>query len=163
TVQVSTNTGTEVRDVLVTDVAAALARIDKPSPLEHTPFHELVTDPAHMAALVEALTHLATVRPDRIPATGPAPPPRRRVAARITAAVGPALLRFALGLDTTAGNTATSEDAMPDDPEQPAATGRGVAVSANATQVRSGTVTTVVDALSEAQRSRLRRDVDKLL
>jgi hypothetical protein len=161
TTHVTTDTDIELRDVLVTDVEAALARIDQPSPLEHTPFHELVADPAQLAALVDALTHLASVRPDRVPGTSPGTSGRRQIEARVKGAVGPALLRFALGLDTHEQTSTSTDEEMFEGSEQTATAEPGPA--APTTDVRPGSVTTVVDLLSEAQRTRLRRDIEKLV
>ncbi|MFF3868198.1 hypothetical protein [Micromonospora sp. NPDC001898] len=165
TVCVATDTGAEIRDVVVTDVAAALSRIDRPSPLEHASLHIVIVDQAHLAALFEALNHLSTVRPDRI-ATPPGTSRRRQVEGRITAAVGPALLRFALGVDRNLP-TPADDDILdgPDDEDdgsrpawqdEPRTTGK-------ASPVRSDTVATVLDALTAGQRTRLRREIEALV
>ncbi|MEU4779384.1 hypothetical protein [Micromonospora sp. NPDC023633] len=161
--QVVTDDGTELRDVLVTDVAAALSRIDRPSPLEHTSLPQVLADSAHTAALLEALHHLASVRPDRIP-QAPVGGRRRQVENRVRSAVGPALLRFALGLNdahtqTSADDEDIFEGADPESSPSPARRTR----PAPATPAWPGTLASVLDALTPGQRARLRRDVTALV
>ncbi|SCF19411.1 hypothetical protein GA0074696_3333 [Micromonospora purpureochromogenes] len=166
TAHVVTDAGAQIRDVVVTDVTAALSRIDRPSPLEHTSLPLVVADQAHMAALFEALTHLASVRPDRI-AAPPGTSRRRQVEGRIKTAVGPALLRFALGLE--AGRPASPDDDVifdgPRHPElEPSSTGKGhLGSGPDSPPTHPETVATVLDALTERQRKQLRRDVVSLV
>ncbi|MEU1687924.1 hypothetical protein [Micromonospora sp. NPDC005707] len=164
TVHVGTDTGAEIRDVVVTDVPAALSRIDHPSPLEHTSLALVIADQAHLAALFEALAHLASVRPDRV-VTLPGTNRRRQVEGRITAAVGPALLRFALGVDV-ADRAAPHDEEIFDGPDEPggAPPERPEERTArNAPTTRTETVATVLDALTPGQRAVLRREVGALV
>ncbi|MFG2054183.1 hypothetical protein ACGFI9_09130 [Micromonospora sp. NPDC048930] len=166
TVHVVTDTGAEIRDVVVTDVPAALSRIDRPSPLEHTPLPLVIADQAHLAALFEALAHLASVRPDRM-VTPPGTNRRRQVEGRVAAAVGPALLRFALGVDVESRATPTDEEIFdgPDEEtgEASPAERREERAPRNASTTRTETVGTVLDALTPGQRTRMRREVEALV
>lgn len=160
TASVSTEAGIEFHDVIVTDVTAALSRIDRPSPLEDRSLAEVVADPAYTAALFEALTHLARVRPDQLP---PAPQAarRRRVEERIRTAVGPALLRFSLGL-AEARRTVPADHDLFDDPEPAEPTPTSTQTGAEAAAAPEA-VATILDGLTERQRNRLRQDVGRLV
>ncbi|MEU0546747.1 hypothetical protein [Micromonospora sp. NPDC005979] len=167
TVSVETDLGVEVRDVVVTDVTAALSRIDRPSPLEHTSLPLVIADQAHLAALLEALAQLAAVRPDGI-ATPSGVDRRRQVEGRITAAVGPALLRFTLGVDDRNRPTSVDEeifdDLEKDNGASPVGSGqekRGR--TAERPPARAETVATVLDALTPNQRKRRQREVEELV
>ncbi|WP_102656167.1 hypothetical protein [Verrucosispora sp. ts21] len=165
TTSVVTDTGTQIRDVVVTDVGAALSRIDHPSPLEHTPLPFVIADQAHQAALFEALAHLASVRPDRI-ANSSADNRRRQVENRITTAVGPALLRFTLG--TNHQRRSTPADSEIFDPNDENDTSPSTRQSENETAWHTSpahpeTVATVLDALTTGQRTRLRREIQELV
>ncbi|MEU8386672.1 hypothetical protein [Micromonospora sp. NPDC048843] len=166
TVNVETDMGVEVRDVVVTDVTAALSRIDRPSPLEHTSLPLVIADQAHLAALVEALAYLASVRPDGI-ATPPGINRRRQVEGRITAAVGPALLRFTLGVDGRSRSTPADEEIFDDADEDNGASPRvgqeEQRTTAERPPARAETVATVLDALTPGQRTRLRREIEGLV
>ncbi|WP_200210392.1 hypothetical protein [Micromonospora coerulea] len=161
--RVLTDVGVELRDVLVTDVVAALSRIDRPSPLEHTSLPQVLADTAHTAALFEALRHLASVRPDRIPQTSVGR--RRQVENRVKSAVGPALLRFVLGLNDGRIPTSADDDDIFEE------VGRGSsgqspaqrARPASTTAARPETLASVLDTLIPGQRARLRRDVTALI
>ncbi|SCL44877.1 hypothetical protein GA0070606_0495 [Micromonospora citrea] len=159
---VTTDDGTECRGVLVTDVSAALSRIDRPSPLEHTSLPQVVADSAHTAALFDALRHLASVRPDRIP-QAPTGGRRRQVENRVASAVGPALLRFALGLtDARTPTSADDEDIFEGtDPEAPRSSARRTRQAPHPGPPE--TLASVLDALTPQQRARLRRDVSALV
>ncbi|MDT0532330.1 hypothetical protein RM555_25340 [Micromonospora sp. DSM 115977] len=160
---VVTDDGTEDRDVLVTDVAAALARVERPSPLDDRSLPQVLADSAHTAALFEALRHLASVRPDRISQTS-AGGRRRQVENRVKSAVGPALLRFALGLnDARTATSADDEDIFEGaDPESPSSPSRR-SRPASAISAVPGTLASVLDTLAPGQRTRLRNDVTALV
>ncbi|MEU8186708.1 hypothetical protein [Micromonospora carbonacea] len=166
TVHVATDTGAEIRDVVVTDVTTALSRIDRPSPLEQVSLPAVIVDQAHLTALFEALAHLATVRPERLAA--PSGISRRRyVEGRINAAVGPALLRFALGLDRSRPSP-TGDDIFDGSDDENggsrrAPQGQATAVRDAAPSQRPETVATVLDTLTTGQRARLRREIGELV
>ncbi|GAA0400559.1 hypothetical protein GCM10009541_49630 [Micromonospora gifhornensis] len=166
TTHVETDTGAQIRDVVVTDVPAALSRIDHPSPLEHASLPLVIADQAHLAALFEALAHLASVRPDRIVAS-PGVDRRRQVESRITATVGPALLRFALGMDGRSTLVPPDDeifDGSDDENDASRPTPQGETGTAGAVPpARPETVTTVLDALTGGQRTRLRREIQELV
>ncbi|WBB81279.1 hypothetical protein O7606_07865 [Micromonospora sp. WMMD882] len=164
TVRVVTDTGAEIRDVVVTDVTAALSRIDRPSPLEHASLHVVIADQAHLAALFDALAHLSTVRPDRI-ATPQGTSRRRRVEGRITTAVGPALLRFALGMDRILPTPADDDifDGLDNEDDGPQPARQMEPRKTGNPPLRPETVATVLDALTTGQRTRLRREIERLV
>lgn len=162
TTTVVTDDGSELRDALVTDVDAALTRISRPSPLEHTPFHTLIGDPVLTAALVEALTDLAAVRPDSSAGPRSGAKRRRRAEERITTAVGAALLRFALGLSFTTVTTSVDiAEVEGDDTEQPAVGESGMTTPAPTS--KPAATQSAVDALTDSQRGVLRAMMWRLL
>ncbi|ADU11420.1 hypothetical protein ML5_5972 [Micromonospora sp. L5] len=167
TTHVTTDTGTEIRNVVVTDVDAALSRIDRPSPLEHTPLPLVIADHEHMEALLKALADLASVRPDNTTAPAPGTDRRRQVERRITAKVGPALLHFTLGLDNRRRSTPTDDEIfnLPDGDDAASKANKvgGSATASQAPPTRPETVATVLDALTKRQRTNLRRQAEELV
>ncbi|GAA1614225.1 hypothetical protein [Catellatospora bangladeshensis] len=99
TARVSWSSGDESGDAeaVVTDVGRAIARVEQPSPLENNAWDRVIGDEALRAALLYALAHLRTVRPEELTSPHASMSRRRLVTDAITMATGPALLRFTLG------------------------------------------------------------------